>query len=258
MSKGEAIISVRDLKVQRGGAVVLDGVNLDIHAGDFVGLSGPNGSGKSTLLMTLIGELEPMAGSVTVFGGKPGSKASRGRIAWVSQAAAQISSNLRISVRELVDLGTMTRNDFFRFRRAERMERVDKAIQMVGLEDLADQDVQRLSGGQRQRAVIARGLATNAEVLLLDEPLAGVDRASRDEFLKLLDRLCRQDGKTLVMVTHDQTAIHQCTQCAICIDGNVRFESDHVLAPPSIHLESLTVEGTLPTSTGTDRPEEGR
>ena len=82
MSKGEAIISVKDLKVQRGGAVVLDGVDLDIHAGDFVGLSGPNGSGKSTLLMTIIGELEPVAGSITVFGDKPGGRASRGRIAW--------------------------------------------------------------------------------------------------------------------------------------------------------------------------------
>ena len=73
MSKGEPIITVRDLKVQRGGAVVLEGVDLDIHAGDFVGLSGPNGSGKSTLLMTIIGELEPMEGSVQVFGAKPGA-----------------------------------------------------------------------------------------------------------------------------------------------------------------------------------------
>ena len=88
MSKGEPIISVKDLKVQRGGAVVLEGVNLDIHEGDFVGLSGPNGSGKSTLLMTIIGELEPAGGSVEVYGDPPGSKASQGRIAWVSQAAA--------------------------------------------------------------------------------------------------------------------------------------------------------------------------
>ncbi|DAC34968.1 MAG TPA: metal ABC transporter ATP-binding protein [Candidatus Poseidoniales archaeon] len=255
MSKGKPIISVKDLKVQRGGAVVLDGVDLEIHAGDFVGLSGPNGSGKSTLLMAIIGELEPMAGSVTVFGGKPGGIASRGRIAWVSQAAAQLPSNLKISVRELVSLGTMSWIDIvLPFRRSQRHKRVEKAIRLVGLEDVAERDVQRLSGGQRQRAVVARGLATEAEVLILDEPLAGVDRASRDDFLKLLDRLCREEGKTLVMVTHDQAAIHQCTQCAICIDGNVRFDENHTFAPAVLQVEALSLGDEFASSERVQAP----
>ncbi len=258
MSKGEPIISVKDLKVQRGGAVVLDGVDLDIHAGDFVGLSGPNGSGKSTLLMTIIGELEPISGSVKVFGGKPGGKASRGRIAWVSQAAAQLPSNLKISVRELVTLGALSWWDMvLPFRRSSRSERVERAIALVGLEDEAEHDVQRLSGGQRQRAVVARGLATEADVLILDEPLAGVDRASRDDFLRLLDRLCRKEGKTLVMVTHDQTAIHQCTQCAICIDGNVRFDENHTSVPAVLQVEALALGGDFASSEREQTPWEG-
>ena len=278
MSKGEPIISVKDLKVQRGGAVVLEGVNLDIHEGDFVGLSGPNGSGKSTLLMTIIGELEPAGGSVKVYGAAPGSKASQGRIAWVSQAAAQLPTNLRISVRELVALGAMKPRNVSPFAnsplldfidtvllgslsyfvigalglvgigRQEQRERVEKAIQLVGLEDVAERDVNRLSGGQKQRAVVARGLATEADVLILDEPLAGVDRASRDDFLRLLDRLCKEEGKTLLMVTHDQTAIHQCTHCAICIDGNVSFDEDHQSAPAVLQVESLSIGATYPTS----------
>lgn len=278
MSEGEPIISVRDLKVQRGGAVVLEGVNLDIHEGDFVGLSGPNGSGKSTLLMTIIGELEPAGGSVKVYGAAPGSKASQGRIAWVSQAAAHLPTNLRISVRELVALGAMKPKDAAPITRSsvsevvdtlllgalsfiasgvlhlvgigrkEQQARVEKAIQLVGLEDVAERDVNRLSGGQRQRAVVARGLATEADVLILDEPLAGVDRASRDDFLRLLDRLCREEGKTLLMVTHDQTAIHQCTHCAICIDGNVRFDEDHQSAPAVLQVESLSIGNHYPTS----------
>ena len=112
MSTAKTVVSVKDLSVQRGGAIVLEGVNLEIRAGDFVGLSGPNGSGKSTLLLTIIGELEPELGSVTVFGDKPGGPASRGRIAWISQAASQIPSNLRISVRELVSLGTTTSTNY--------------------------------------------------------------------------------------------------------------------------------------------------
>ena len=287
MSTGEPIISVKDLKVQRGGAVVLEGVNLDIHEGDFVGLSGPNGSGKSTLLMTIIGELEPMSGSVKVYGAPPGSKASQGRIAWVSQAAAQLPTNLRISVRELVALGAMKPTDidplgrspvlevidtvllgalgFFvagalnlvGYGRKERQARVEKAIKLVGLEDVAERDVNRLSGGQKQRAVVARGLATEADVLILDEPLAGVDRASRNDFLRLLNRLCREEGKTLLMVTHDQTAIHQCTHCAICIDGNIRFEEDHVATAPVFQVESLVLEDTSPANQRTEAPWEG-
>ena len=287
MNTGEPIISVKDLKVQRGGAVVLEGVNLDIHEGDFVGLSGPNGSGKSTLLMTIIGELEPMSGSVKVYGAPPGSKASQGRIAWVSQAAAQLPSNLRISVRELVALGAMTPKDILPenksgllefvdlvllgalsflisgalnllgYGRKEQQARVEKAIQLVGLEDVAERDVNRLSGGQKQRAVVARGLATEADVLILDEPLAGVDRASRDDFLRLLDRLCKEEGKTLLMVTHDQTAIHQCTHCAICIDGNVQFDDDHTSAPAVLQVESLSIGATYPTSPWDEDPKEG-
>ena len=278
MKTGEPIISVKDLKVQRGGVVVLEGVNLDIHEGDFVGLSGPNGSGKSTLLMTIIGELEPAGGSVKVYGAAPGSKASQGRLAWVSQAAAQLPTNLRISVRELVALGAMKPRNVSPFAnsplldfidtvllgslsyfaigalglvgigRQEQRERVEKAIQLVGLEDVAERDVNRLSGGQKQRAVVARGLATEADVLILDEPLAGVDRASRDDFLRLLDRLCREEGKTLLMVTHDQTAIHQCSHCAICIDGNVQFDDDHTSAPAVLQVESLSIGATYPTS----------
>ena len=287
MNAGEPIISVKDLKVQRGGAVVLEGVNLDIHEGDFVGLSGPNGSGKSTLLMTIIGELEPISGSVKVYGAPPGSKASQGRIAWVSQAAAQLPTNLRISVRELVALGAMKPTDIdplgrspvlevidtvllgalsflitgalnlVGYGRKEQQARVEKAIKLVGLEDVAERDVNRLSGGQKQRAVVARGLATEADVLILDEPLAGVDRASRDDFLRLLDRLCREEGKTLLMVTHDQTAIHQCTHCAICIDGNVQFDDDRTSAPAVLQVESLSIGATYPTSPWNEDAKEG-
>ena len=257
MSTAKTVVSMKDLSVQRGGTIVLEGVNLEVRAGDFVGLSGPNGSGKSTLLLTIIGELEPELGSVTVFGDKPGGPASRGRIAWISQAASQIPSNLRISVRELVSLGTTTSTNYlWPFGRAEQQQRVEEAIRLSGMEKFADRNVQTLSGGQRQRAVIARGLATNAEMLLLDEPLVGVDRASRNGLLKLLDRLCREEGKTIIMVTHDQGAIHHCTQCAICIDGNVRYDESHASHSVPIQAEVLATEQEYPSSNLADAPKE--
>ena len=91
----------------------------------------------------------------------------------------------------------------------DRRERVNKAIEMVDLKDVENIDVSRLSGGQRQRAVIARALATEAEFILLDEPLVGMDRDARNSLLKLLDELCHNSGKTILMVSHDLTAIRQ-------------------------------------------------
>ena len=108
MADADTLISIRGLKVHRGGAIVLDGIDLDVRKGDFVGVVGPNGSGKSTLLLTIIGQLQPTEGTVSVFGENPGSMATRGRLAWVSQAASNIPNNLRITVRELVGLGTLT------------------------------------------------------------------------------------------------------------------------------------------------------
>lgn len=239
MSGTDPLISIRGLQVYRGGNLVLDDIDLDVHRGDFVGVVGPNGSGKSTLLLTIIGELQPTEGSITVFGDQPGSLANRGRIAWVSQAAANLPHNLRITVRELVGLGTLTWRNMIRPNRTERMERVNNAIQMVGLEDLADCDIRHMSGGQRQRAVVARGLASNAEVLILDEPLVGVDRTSRADFLRFLEDLCRTEKKTLLMVTHDHTAISRCTHCAVCIDGNVHVDEEMEIDSNPLMLSNL-------------------
>ena len=248
MADASPLISIRELKVHRGGAIVLDGINLDIHQGDFVGVVGPNGSGKSTLLLTIIGELQPTEGTVSVFGKSPGSMATSGRLAWVSQAASNLPQNLRITVRELVGLGTLTFANMIRPNRTERKKRVNDAIRMVGLEDLADRDIRHMSGGQRQRAVVARGLASNAEILILDEPLVGVDRESRKEFLRFLENLCRNEGKTLLMVTHDHTAISRCTHCAVCIDGNVHVDEEIKKSLNPIILSSIGNEIDLKES----------
>ena len=240
MSDADILISIRGLKVHRGGVIVLDGIDLDVRKGNFLGVVGPNGSGKSTLLLTIIGQLQPTEGTVSVFGETPGSMATRGRLAWVSQAASNIPNNLRITVRELVGLGTLTWRNMIRPNRTERNKRIDDAIRMVGLEDLEHRDIRHMSGGQRQRAVVARGLASNAEILILDEPLVGVDRESRKDFLRFLENLCRNEGKTLLMVTHDHTAISRCTHCAVCIDGNVHVDEEIEMSPNSLMLSNFS------------------
>ena len=105
-----------------------------------------------------------------------------------------------------------------------RREKVDKAIKMAGLQDVENTDIGRLSGGQRQRAVIARALATEADFILLDEPLVGIDRDARNSLLKLLDKLCHEEGKTILMVSHDLAAIRQTAHRMIFLEETIRFD----------------------------------
>ena len=233
------VLSIKKLSVERGGQRVLENINLDIELGDFVGLVGPNGGGKTSLILAILGILRPSNGTIKVFGETPRSPRTKGRIGWIPQAAAHLPKHLRVSVRELVGLGTLTFRDMFWPRNASHRERIERAIQLVGLQDVADQDVGRLSGGQRQRAVIAKGLASKAEFLLLDEPLVGVDRESRNEYLRFLDQLCHEENLTLLMVSHDLAAIHQSAHRSVYLEGSIRFDGKSENMPDLSGLANL-------------------
>ena len=218
------ILQVDNLSVIRSGKLVISDINLEIAKGEFVGIVGPNGSGKTTLLLAILGILKENTGEIRIYGSGPMSRKNDGRISWVSQAASNIPNNLRITVRELVKLGSISsRNMFFPDRK--RIDAVvDKAIEMVELKDVEHTDVARLSGGQRQRAVIARALASEAELIILDEPLVGIDRKARSSLLKLLDDLCHDAGKTILMVSHDLAAIRQTAHRMIYLEESIKFD----------------------------------
>ena len=183
---------VENLSVNRSKRVVLDDVSLTIERGEFVGLVGPNGGGKTTFLLTILGILKPIQGSVELFGSRNPSSNIFRKIGWVSQHASNIPKNIKITVRELVELGTLNSSNMFWIYNSEQKERVARAIELTGLKSVEDRNIFNLSGGQRQRAVIARALASNAEFILLDEPLVGLDRESRNSLLNFLDRLCHE------------------------------------------------------------------
>ena len=217
------VLDIQNLSVVRSGKVIISDINLGIKKGEFVGLVGPNGSGKTTLLLAALGILKAQSGSVSIYGQRPMSRGLNGKIGWVSQAAANLPKEIRLTVRELVRLGTLNSGNLFWGFGAGK-ESVDKAIKMVGLEAVEHVDIARLSGGQRQRAVIARALASNADFILLDEPLVGVDRDSRNSLLKLLDLLCHNEGKTILMISHDLTAIRQTAHRMIYLEESIRFD----------------------------------
>jgi len=230
---------VENLSVKRSKKVVLDKISLTIDCGEFVGLVGPNGGGKTTLLLTILGLLKPSRGNIQLFGSGSSSPSSLRKIGWVSQHASNIPKNIKITVRELVQLGTLTSNNMFWRISDEQNIRVEKAIERVGLQNVSDTMISKLSGGQRQRAVIARTLASEAEFILLDEPLVGVDRESRNSLLKFLDNLCHRYQKTILMVSHDISAIQQTSHRMIFLEQEIQFDGSASNFPGLAELANL-------------------
>jgi putative ABC transport system ATP-binding protein len=185
---------------------VLHGIDLDIPEGDFVALMGPSGSGKTTLL-NLIGGIDTLTGGSLHIGGRDiGELDSDALAAWRAETIGFIfqSYNLMpvLSAQKNVELPLLLTD----FSARERARRALLALRLVGLEDRARHKPNELSGGQQQRVAIARALASDPKILICDEPTGDLDRKTADEVLTLLQRLNREFGKTIVMVTHDPKA----------------------------------------------------
>jgi putative ABC transport system ATP-binding protein len=207
---GNSLIRARGLgkTYQRGGEEihVLQGLNLDVDAGDFVAFMGPSGSGKTTLL-NLIGGLDvPSAGSVTVAGDEITRMAARKLTAWRARHVGFVFQMYNLipvlTAFQNVELPLLLTN----LSKAERRRHVETALAVVGLVDRTQHYPRQLSGGQEQRVGIARAIVADPTFLLCDEPTGDLDRKSADEILELLDRLVREHGKTVLMVTHDPLA----------------------------------------------------
>lgn len=204
------LIHIHDLgkSYLRGGQIlpVLEGVNLDIRAGEFIALMGPSGSGKSTLLNLIAGIDKPSSGSIEI-GGINIADLSEGELAeWRASNVGFIFQfyNLMpvLTAFENVELPLLLTN----LSRSQRQKHVEAALGMVSLSDRMDHYPNELSGGQQQRVAIARALVTDPTLIVADEPTGDLDRNTAEEVLKLLDELHTQLGKTIVMVTHDPKA----------------------------------------------------
>ena len=193
------LLSVRGLEVRYGTAVALTGVDLDLVAGASLAVIGPNGSGKSTLLGALAGTIAPTAGAVHVTGAAP---------ALVLQST-DVDRSLPITVRDTVALARYASLGLVRrFRDADRRA-VSTAMERLSIDHLAARQFHELSGGQRQRVLVAQGLAQESEVLLLDEPITGLDLVSRSTILGVIDEEVAA-GRSVVVTTHDLDDARRC------------------------------------------------
>jgi putative ABC transport system ATP-binding protein len=207
---GRSLIQVRglDKTYQRGGEEihVLQGLNLDVDAGDFVAFMGPSGSGKTTLLNLLGGLDLPSAGSIAVSGDEITRLSARQLTAWRARHVGFV-----FQLYNLIPVLTAFQNVelpllLTRLSKAERRRHVETALEVVGLIDRMHHYPRQLSGGQEQRVGIARAVVADPTFLLCDEPTGDLDRRSADEILDLLGRLVEEYGKTVLMVTHDPLA----------------------------------------------------
>jgi zinc transport system ATP-binding protein len=209
----EPLIACDRLCVELGGAKVLDGLSLSVHEGDFLAVLGPNGGGKTTLLKVMLGLVKPSSGSVTVFGKEPGQ--ASGRIGYVPQRL-DFDRSFPISAMEVVLMGRLSRKKLFqRYGREDRQKALE-ALETTGLATLAGRRIGSLSGGELQRALIARALAGEPELLLLDEPTASVDPEMKTTIYDLLDQLRKQH--TIVLVTHDTGTIGRHVSRIACLN----------------------------------------
>ncbi|MCI0479326.1 metal ABC transporter ATP-binding protein [Candidatus Uhrbacteria bacterium] len=228
--KRPPLIRFEDVRFGFAGRPVLENISFTIEAGEYVGIIGPNGGGKTTLLRLILGEVVPDAGRVLILGEPAATYRDKASIGYVPQHAAARASAFPATVAEIVASGRTPRLGLFRRPSKRDRTAVENALDLSGLKDLRDRLMRELSGGQRQRALIARALAAEARVLLLDEPFEGVDVDAQRDFYALLRRL-NAKGITILFVTHDVDIIEKEAGDIICLNR-------HMVCPDGMHAGS--------------------
>ena len=217
-----------------GGPEVLGRVDLNIHRGEFVTIAGPNGGGKTTLLRVALGLEEPVSGTARLFGEPAERVRDRYRIGYLAQRT-RLGIDAPASVGEVVTSGRVARRGLLKpFGRADR-DAIAEAISRVGLESQARTPIQRLSGGQQQRAFIAKALAGEPELLVLDEPTAGVDVDAQEAFGAFLGQLHQALGVTILYVSHEFGAVERFVERVVLVRGGIVFDGPPAELPAHWH-----------------------
>ncbi|HHW40459.1 MAG TPA: metal ABC transporter ATP-binding protein [Syntrophomonadaceae bacterium] len=211
------VLRLEDVFFSYGKQVVLEGVSLTVREGDFLALIGPNGSGKTTLVKIVLGLLKPMKGKVFLFGTETGRFSEWYRVGYVPQRPA-LDTTFPSTVAEVVAAGRFGRVGLGRRLKRGDWQAIEEAMEVVGLLPLYDRPVTELSGGQQQRAFIARALAGQPDLLILDEPQVGLDDRALHEFYRLLRYLNCERGITLLMVSHDVGVVGRWVSRVACLN----------------------------------------
>lgn len=226
MSAKVEAIHLEDIWVQYNGLSVLEGINLSLYEQDFLGIIGPNGGGKTTLLRVLLGLVQPTRGQVRILGHN--AKEGRRFVGYVPQYT-EFDRDFPISVWDVVIMGRLSRRGLFRRYAQEDKGVAAEALQQVEMLEFRDRQIGELSSGQRQRVYIARALASDPKILLLDEPTASVDSGVLGNIYELLREMNRR--VTIILVSHDIGVVSSYVKTIACLNRRLIYHASKEITP---------------------------
>lgn len=236
-------IEIKQVSFSYGEEDVLEQITLAIHQGDYLGIIGPNGGGKSTLLKIMLGILPANKGTVFLFGQDIREFKDWSKIGYISQQVRHIDPHFPMTVEEVVHLGRVAKRGLFRSFTQHDHDMVKEALCQVEMLAFRNRLIGDLSGGQQQRVFIARALAGEPEIVVLDEPTVGVDVKTQKQFYSLLQKLNTELGLTLVLVSHELDIVaHEATEIAY-INKTLEYHGVPHKFLHSEYFEKLTGKG---------------
>lgn len=215
-----------NVTVKYDSFIVLENINFTVEQGDYVGIIGPNGGGKTTILKTMLGLIQPASGTVSIYGNPP-HKASH-LIGYVPQIA-QFERFYPIDVMDVVLMGRLSKKAIFKRYSKEDKTSALESLGFVGLADLRDRQLGKLSGGQIQRVMVARALAGQPKILLLDEPTASIDIQAEQNFYELLANLSK--SMTIILVSHDIGVVSRQVKSLACLNRKLFHHGSKEILP---------------------------
>ncbi len=226
INHSENILELDNISFAYQKELVLKNINLSLHKGDYLGVIGPNGGGKTTLLKIMIGLLKPNEGTVKIFGTDIKNFKEWSKIGYVPQKATNFDVNFPVTVEEVVSMGRYAQRGLLKSLNAHDKQKVRNSLEQVEMVEYKDRQITDLSQGQQQRVFIARSLASEPEVIFLDEPTVGVDIKAQEQFYTLLQKLNKILRLTLVLVSHDIDVVtSEATELA-CINQELVYHGE--------------------------------
>ncbi|GGM35890.1 zinc ABC transporter ATP-binding protein [Paraliobacillus quinghaiensis] len=220
------LVSMENVSFAYDNKHALKDINLQIPTGAFLGLVGPNGGGKTTLIKLLLGLEKPQQGTIKIFDKNIKDFKQWNKIGFVSQKANSFNRGFPATVKEVVSTGLAAKVGYFHFFTKQHKQKIENAIEMVGMKDYINRNIGDLSGGQQQRIFIARSLVSDPSLLILDEPTVGIDTENVQKFYGLLHRLNEENNITLLLVSHDIGTMTNHANGIACLNKSLHFHGD--------------------------------
>lgn len=226
-NKDSAQVVVEGLYFSYGKNIILQDVSFLIKRGDFLAILGPNGSGKTTLIKIILSILPFSNGMIKLFSQPLKEFSEWSRLGYVPQKATHFDNLFPASVKEVVSMGLLSKKRFPRLFSGRDIQAIEKALEDVDMKEFKDRKIGELSGGQQQRIFIARAIVNQPEILFLDEPTTGVDAATQNHFYDMLNGLNKQNGMTIVLITHDIGVVSRYVTKVACLNQRLIFHGTH-------------------------------